>query len=187
VRAMDACCGCEACLDACPTGAILRDRFLIDNTRCLTFLNEVGKEYDGFPKWVPPSVHHVAYGCSRCLEACPANRAYIGRAGIQVTFTEEETDLLLQGLAPEELPSELHAKVDTLHGRRTPRHAFRRSHGDGYAREERTARLPDGPRSLGRINTPRVCCADCALSVLSLYLAPCPLCAIMASRGLPLW
>ncbi len=64
----------------------MRDRFLIDNTRCLTYLNEVGKEYDGFPEWAPPSAHHTAYGCSRCLEVCPENRAYIGRPGVQVAL-----------------------------------------------------------------------------------------------------
>ena len=114
VRAMDACRGCEACLSACPTGAIMRDRFLIDNTRCLTYLNEVGKEYDGFPEWAPPSAHHTAYGCSRCLEVCPENRAYIGRPGVQVAFTEEETDLLLQGLPLEDLSAGLQAKVNAL-------------------------------------------------------------------------
>ncbi|HHX43587.1 MAG TPA: 4Fe-4S binding protein [Chloroflexi bacterium] len=114
VRAMDACDGCAACRDACPTGAILRDRFLIDNTRCLTCLNEAGREYDGFSEWVPPSAHHAAYGCSRCTQACPQNRAYIGRPGVEVTVAEEATALFLQGLSVDELPAELQAKVNAL-------------------------------------------------------------------------
>ena len=113
IRQMDTCLDCEACLNNCPTGAITRERFLIDNKRCLTFFNEVGPEFE-FPEWIPPSVHHVAYGCSRCLAVCPENGARIGIVGEQVTFTEEETGLLLRGLSFERLPEELQRKVSAL-------------------------------------------------------------------------
>lgn len=113
IRAMDACRDCEACLNACPTGAIMRDRFLIDNERCLTFYNEAEPEY-AFPDWLSPSAHHTAYGCSRCMAACPANGTLIDRVGVEMTFTEHETGLLLRGPTPEDLPEGLRRKVDAL-------------------------------------------------------------------------
>lgn len=114
LRHLDSCDACEACVRACPTGAILPDRFLIDNTRCLTCLNEAGAEQSEFPAWVPPSVHHTAYGCARCIDACPVNRPYSGVTSVEVSFDEQETGLLLQGLTLEQLPDALQAKVVAL-------------------------------------------------------------------------
>ena len=97
----------------CPTGAILRDRFLIDNTRCLTCLNKAGRSTMASPSGCRRR-RHAAYGCSRCTQACPQNRAYIGRPGVEVTVAEEATALFLQGLSVDELPAELQAKVNAL-------------------------------------------------------------------------
>ncbi|MFW5685834.1 MAG: 4Fe-4S double cluster binding domain-containing protein [Spirochaetota bacterium] len=67
-----ACARCEACVAACPTGAIRADRFLIDNERCLSYFNE---SPGTFPPWLSANVHHCVYDCLICQSACPMNRS----------------------------------------------------------------------------------------------------------------
>lgn len=52
------CAECHICLSNCPTGAIRKERFLIDNQKCLSAINETPGD---FPRWLPASVHHTCY------------------------------------------------------------------------------------------------------------------------------
>jgi epoxyqueuosine reductase len=63
VRQADICTNCNICINNCPTEAISEDRFLINNKRCLSYLNESADE---FPEWLPLSVHHCLYDCLKC-------------------------------------------------------------------------------------------------------------------------
>lgn len=110
IRQMDQCLTCQACVRACPTAAILPERFLINNERCLTYFNEAGGEWD-FPDWIDPSLHHTPYGCMRCQMACPVNGPWNKAAMEQVKFTEDETALLMAGSAFERFPEALRQKV----------------------------------------------------------------------------
>lgn len=110
VKDMDACEKCGACVRSCPTGAILPDRFLIDNERCMTRVVEAGTE--DFPEWVPRSALHHITGCLRCQAVCPANRDKLSNITESVLFPEEETALLLKGLKREELPQSLLRKLE---------------------------------------------------------------------------
>lgn len=87
-----ACKNCNVCYDYCPTGAIIEDRFLINNEKCLSFLNETPKM---FPDWVLVSAHHCIYDCMMCTHTCPMNKAYINKEPITIEFTEHETNMLL--------------------------------------------------------------------------------------------
>lgn len=111
VKNMDVCDTCNLCLSSCPTGAILNNRFLIDNEKCLTSMNEFGTE--PFPDTVPKSIHHRIVCCSRCQELCPANRDWFDNITQSVSFSEEETALLLSGEKFEDLPKELADKLET--------------------------------------------------------------------------
>lgn len=109
---MEGCASCGKCMRACPTHTILEDRFLIDNQRCLTSMNQ-DKDPEVFPDWVPLNAHTCVVECLICQSVCPVNEPY--RSAPQpVLFDAEETDALLRATPYEALPDSLRAKIDTL-------------------------------------------------------------------------
>jgi len=65
-------CGeCRACVDACPTEAIIEPQIL-DARKCLSYLTI---EHKGeIPKEFRPFTKKYIYGCDACQDACPYNR-----------------------------------------------------------------------------------------------------------------
>jgi epoxyqueuosine reductase len=112
-EAMDRCKSCGLCLTACPTGAISSDRFLLHAEKCLTYHNEKEGKIP-FPAWVKPEWHNCIVGCIRCQSACPENKPYLNLIGETAEFTEQETELLLAGKMPSELPVDTVAKMKIL-------------------------------------------------------------------------
>ncbi len=109
---MEKCAACGACAKACPTGAMIKDRFLLDCKRCLTFFNE-DEEYP-FPEWIDPKAHHAIYGCYRCQEICPVNREQASKPVEEVLFNEEETKILLEGGSIDAFPDRLKHEIKRL-------------------------------------------------------------------------
>ena len=66
----DHCGSCTACIDACPTNAIV-DEYVLDSTRCISYLtienkNEIPEDFKGkFDNWI--------FGCDICQDVCPWN------------------------------------------------------------------------------------------------------------------
>jgi len=67
----DACGTCTACIEACPTHAIV-DPYVLDSNKCISYLTiehrgeipaELSKDFEG---WI--------YGCDICQDVCPWNR-----------------------------------------------------------------------------------------------------------------
>ncbi|MCE9631638.1 MAG: tRNA epoxyqueuosine(34) reductase QueG [Planctomycetia bacterium] len=91
----DHCGTCTACLDACPTGALVEPRVL-DANRCISSLTIEQRRpiatdlREGMGAWI--------FGCDVCQEVCPWNRHAPG--SVQPTFQPRggETSLSLAGI-----------------------------------------------------------------------------------------
>jgi epoxyqueuosine reductase len=73
--AWDACGSCRACIDACPTDAIVADGVL-DARRCLSYHTQ--SRMDELP--FPAELGDRVYGCDICQDVCPWNTGASRRA-----------------------------------------------------------------------------------------------------------
>ena len=80
-KVADFCGSCTACIDACPTRAIVQD-YVVDANKCISYLTienkgEINDRLSGkFENWI--------FGCDICQEICPWNKKF------SVETTEKE-------------------------------------------------------------------------------------------------
>ena len=110
---MNRCKKCSLCREACPTGAISQDRFLLRAERCLTYHNEKKGDIP-FPDWIKPEWHNCLIGCIRCQAACPENKPFLHQVGETAEFDEAETAMMLKGLSREQVPASTMKKMQLL-------------------------------------------------------------------------
>lgn len=68
----DHCGTCTRCIEACPTDAISKEGYLLDASRCISYLTiekrgEIPEEFKG-------QMGEYMYGCDICQQVCPWNR-----------------------------------------------------------------------------------------------------------------
>ena len=67
----DFCGSCTKCLDACPTGAIIKP-YVVDGSKCISYFTIELK--DAIPVEVKGKFDDWMFGCDICQEVCPWNR-----------------------------------------------------------------------------------------------------------------
>lgn len=95
-KSLPLCDKCKACTNACPTGAIGKDRFLVRAETCLTYMNEQ-KSDTKFPASVKSSAHNALIGCLRCQRVCPYNKKVADWFEDRGEFNKDETAYLMKG------------------------------------------------------------------------------------------
>ncbi|MEZ5345852.1 MAG: tRNA epoxyqueuosine(34) reductase QueG [Pyrinomonadaceae bacterium] len=68
----DHCGTCTACLDACPTGAIVAP-YLVDSNSCLSYAT-IELRSQKLPLEISENLESWLYGCDICQDVCPWNR-----------------------------------------------------------------------------------------------------------------
>lgn len=67
----DFCGSCTACIEACPTGAIV-EPYVLDSNRCISYLTIEHRE--SFSPELASNFQNWVYGCDICQDVCPWNR-----------------------------------------------------------------------------------------------------------------
>lgn len=90
---LDRNCGqCRACLDRCPTRAIVAP-YTVDSTLCISF--HTIEQRGAIPTELRGKIGNWVFGCDECQEVCPYTSA------ARLTFDAELTPASLQNVAPE--------------------------------------------------------------------------------------
>jgi len=69
----DLCGSCTACIDHCPTNAIV-DEYVLDARKCISYLTIENKEE--FSDEIKGNLNSWIYGCDICQEVCPWNKKF---------------------------------------------------------------------------------------------------------------
>lgn len=127
----DHCGKCTACLDACPTGALIAP-YQLDATRCISY-GTIELREESLPEPIASNLQNWVFGCDICQDVCPWSRfskpteedRFTPRPGIITPRLDE-----LSELTQEEFSS------------RFRRSAIKRTKVTGLRRNARAARRP---------------------------------------------
>lgn len=100
--ATDHCGNCTACLDACPTVAIV-EPFVVDSNRCISYAT-IELRSEELPEQVGQHLNGWLYGCDICQDVCPWNRFEqpTGESRFEPRQGETSLDLgVIESLTPE--------------------------------------------------------------------------------------
>lgn len=103
VPVQDFCGNCTACIDACPTSAIVKP-YVVNGTKCLSYWTIETKPDIEIPLEIAHNMEGWLFGCDICQDVCPWNRFRKDTADVRYFPRCEEVALNLA--ATEEMPQE---------------------------------------------------------------------------------
>lgn len=92
----DHCGSCTACIDACPTDAIIQP-YVVDSHRCLSYAT-IELRDEELPRDIAENLNGWLYGCDICQDVCPWNRFEQATTEPRFEPREGETSLSLDRL-----------------------------------------------------------------------------------------
>ncbi|MGI8811191.1 MAG: tRNA epoxyqueuosine(34) reductase QueG [Pyrinomonadaceae bacterium] len=101
----DHCGSCTACIDACPTDAIV-EPYVVDSRKCISYAT-IELRTDELPKQFEGKMDGWIYGCDICQDVCPWNKFEKPSGEARFEPREDQTSLSLAEIA--ELTPEAYA------------------------------------------------------------------------------
>ncbi len=89
----DFCGSCTACIDACPTDAIVSD-YVVDSNKCISYLTIENK--DEIPEKLIGKFDGWLFGCDICQDVCPWNKKFSTPTHIKDFLHPEITEMNLE-------------------------------------------------------------------------------------------
>jgi epoxyqueuosine reductase len=137
----DRCGSCNACVEACPTGALLgRDETgapVMDATRCISYLTIENK--GEIPRELRSGMTNRVYGCDICQEVCPWNNPRLVPITAEADY-RPRPPVEIEGRSP----SALRASASPLRGRSSSR-------VEGGVDSSRTSEASSAPQASNRL------------------------------------
>ena len=94
---LDHCGSCTACLDECPTQAIV-EPYVVDSRKCISYATIELRE-ESLPDEIASNLNGWLYGCDICQDVCPWNRFEKPTSEPSFEPRNGETELSLRGLS----------------------------------------------------------------------------------------
>lgn len=102
----DHCGSCTACLDSCPTEAIIQPK-VVDGSKCISYATIELK--DSIPSHIAENLNDWIFGCDICQDVCPWNR--FSKPHVQPRFQAKDPLLEMNKKDWEEITEELFAEI----------------------------------------------------------------------------
>ncbi len=93
---VDHCGTCTACLDACPTSAII-EPYIVDSKKCISYAT-IELRGESLPREIAEHQDGWLYGCDICQDVCPWNRFEKQTDETRFEPRENETSLVLDSV-----------------------------------------------------------------------------------------
>jgi len=103
----DHCGTCKACVEACPTEAILPNK-VVDGSKCISYFTIELKD-ETLPKEVKGKFNDWAFGCDICQDVCPWNRFSLAHQ--EPKFTPNEKLLNFSKAEWREITEEIYQEI----------------------------------------------------------------------------
>lgn len=91
--AVDHCGKCRACIDACPTDAIV-EPYVLDSNKCISFLTIENRD-SRIPDELVSKMDNWVFGCDVCQDVCPWNKKF-QKGTNESAFSPREENLNLK-------------------------------------------------------------------------------------------